>query len=101
MSNRTLFSALLLALYSCVGLLPAQVVVDEPTQQLREDPQGISISTIGGLSWRYDRPGPLGQAEIYFPVFEARDIHVLSFRPQSSGQLGCPADITVACPAVP
>jgi len=69
------------------------------TQTLMDDPQGVSISTIGGLSWRYDQPGPLGLAEIYFPVFEARDIHVLSFRPTDGVAISCPADITVSCPA--
>ena len=68
------------------------------TQSLLSDPQGISISTIGGLSWRYDRPGPLGLAEIYFPVFEARDIHVVSFRPTGDQALNCPPDVAVACP---
>ena len=72
------------------------------TQTLLEDPQGVSISTIGGLSWRYDRPGPDGFAEIYFPVFEARDIHVLSFRPQeSAAAVSCPPDRVHSCPAPP
>ena len=69
------------------------------SQRLLDDPQGVSISTIGGLSWRYDRPGPLGLAEIYFPVFEARDIHVMSFRPAGGQPVACPADVQVACPA--
>jgi hypothetical protein len=68
------------------------------TQTLLDDPQGISISTIGGLTWRYDRPGPLGLAEIYFPVFEAQDIHVLSFRPTGAERISCPPDVTVSCP---
>jgi len=68
------------------------------TQTLLDDPQGISISTIGGLTWRYDRPGPLGLAEIYFPVFEAQDIHVLSFRPTGAARISCPPDVTVSCP---
>jgi hypothetical protein len=68
------------------------------TQRLLDDPQGISISTIGGLTWRYDRRGPLGLAEIYFPVFEAREIHVMSFRPNGESPVSCPADVTVACP---
>jgi hypothetical protein len=42
------------------------------TQRLRSDPQGVKIGTIGGISWRYDRPGPDGRAEIFAPVFEAR-----------------------------
>ncbi len=69
------------------------------TQTLMDDPQGISISTIGGLTWRYDRAGPAGMAEIWFPVFEAKDIHVLSFRPFGDRPVACPADVTVSCPA--
>lgn len=68
------------------------------TQTLMDDPQGVSISTIGGLTWRYDRPGPLGMAEIWFPVFEARDIHVMSFRSMGDQPINCPADVTVSCP---
>jgi hypothetical protein len=72
---------------------------ENTTQTLMDDPQGVSISTIGGLTWRYDEPGPLGLAEIYFPVFEAGDIHVLSFRPTGADAIACPADVKVACPA--
>jgi hypothetical protein len=69
------------------------------SQTLLDDPQGVSISTVGGMAWRYDRPGPLGLAELYIPVFEARDIHVLSFRPVAdSAPMGCPADVPIACP---
>ena len=69
------------------------------TQTLMDDPQGISVSTIGGLSWRYDAPGPDGRAEFYFPVVEARDIHVITFRGENNGSaLGCPAETYVACP---
>ncbi len=69
------------------------------SQLLQDDPQGVSISTIGGFAWRYDRPGPLGLAEVYFPVFEARDIHVMSFRPQDGVEaLTCPPDVSIACP---
>ena len=72
------------------------------SQTLLDDPQGVSISTIGGLSWRYDGSGDDGYAEIYFPVFEARDIHVLTFRPQSSEvPLACPPDRVHACPVMP
>jgi len=69
------------------------------TQTLLDDPQGITISTIGGVSWRYDSPGPEGKAEFYIPVFEAGDIHVLSFREQGSRPLDCVADVYPACPA--
>lgn len=69
------------------------------SQTLMQDPQGVSISTIGGLTWRYDRPGPDGRAEIYAPVFEARDIHIFSFRDGSGEPVRCTADTTIACPA--
>jgi hypothetical protein len=69
------------------------------SQTLQKDPQGVSISTVGGLAWRYDRPGPDGMAEFYLPVFEAREIQVLSFRPVQSGEkLTCPADVYPPCP---
>ena len=69
------------------------------TQTLLDDPQGVSISTVGGLSWRYDRPGPDGKAEFYLPVFEARDIQVLGFRqPTGATPVECPADVVPACP---
>jgi hypothetical protein len=67
------------------------------SQTLMNDPQGVSISTIGGLSWRYDRPGPDGKAELYLPIFEARNIHVISFR-ETGTALACPADVYPACP---
>ena len=69
------------------------------TQTLQRDPQGVSISTIGGITWRYDRPGPRGRAVIYAPVFEAREIQVLSFRPGRGRRIGCTADVVTACPA--
>jgi hypothetical protein len=61
---------------------------------------GVSISTIGGPAWRYDRDWAWGSyAEIYIPVFEGRDIHRISFRPSSASQkVTCPADLTLACP---
>ncbi len=61
---------------------------------------GVSISTIGGVSWRYDRDWAWGSyAEIYIPVFEGRDIHRISFRDQGEGsQVVCPADGQLACP---
>jgi hypothetical protein len=69
------------------------------TQTLQDEPQGVSISTIGGLAWRYDRAGPDGMAEFYLPVFEGRDIHVLSFRPAADSRpLSCPEDTYPSCP---
>ncbi|MBT8421915.1 MAG: VCBS repeat-containing protein [Gammaproteobacteria bacterium] len=72
---------------------------ENTSQTLLDDPQGISISTIGGASWRYDRPGPDGKAEFYIPVFEAGDIHVLSFSDDGSRPLKCVADVYPSCPA--
>ncbi len=69
------------------------------TQTLRSDPQGVKFGTIGGISWRYDRPGPRGRAVIYAPVFEAREIHLLSFRPGRGTRTGCTPDVVTACPA--
>lgn len=72
------------------------------TQTLMDDPQGISISTVGGLSWRYDEPGPDGMAEFFLPVFEGRDIHIIGFRNSSNAKpLNCPPDIYPACPKTP
>jgi hypothetical protein len=75
------------------------------TQTIRtDDPKGEVISTIGGVAWRYDRPGAWGFAEIYVPVFEARQIHVFTFRAGPFGgsklpRVNCPPDVTLACPA--
>jgi hypothetical protein len=64
---------------------------------------GVSISTIGGISWRYDRDWAWGSyAEIYIPVFEGRDIHRISFRPSASTtKVACPADTTLGLCPVP
>lgn len=61
---------------------------------------GVSISTIGAPSWRYDRDWAWGSwAEIYIPVFEGRDIHRITFRPRAPSQkIVCPADGQLACP---
>lgn len=68
------------------------------TQTLLDEPRGVSISTIGGMALRYDRPGPDGHMEIYAPVFEARHIHVFSFREGSGEPVRCTADTVVGCP---
>lgn len=69
------------------------------TQTIALDPKGEVISTIGGLAWRYDRPGEDGMAELYIPVFEARQVHVFSFRKgRRADRLRCPADVRIACP---
>lgn len=62
---------------------------------------GVSISTVGSPTWRYDRPWAWGSyAEIYVPVFEGRDIHRISFRPlDPSKKITCPPDEQIACPA--
>jgi hypothetical protein len=49
-------------------------------------PPGITLSTVGSLAVRYDRPGPFGVAEFYVPVFEAQEIHILGFRPGRRGE---------------
>jgi len=70
------------------------------TQTLARDPAGEVVSTIGGVAWRYDPPGRDGKAEIYVPVFEARQIHVFGFRKaRGATRVRCPADVTLACPA--
>ena len=75
------------------------------TTQTIMGPGGISpgevISTIGVPSVRYDDPGPLGRAEIYIPVFEAKEIHVLTMRPRGViNRVTCPPDGALACPVV-
>jgi hypothetical protein len=61
--------------------------------------QGNSISTIGGQSVRYDSEGASGRAVIYVPVFEARDIHVFTFRPNGgANKVDCVDDVQIACP---
>jgi hypothetical protein len=63
-------------------------------------PEGVSISTIGAPAVRYDRPHNGGAAEIYVPVFEARDIHVFSYRPQGPWtRVSCVEDEVLACSA--
>ena len=63
-------------------------------------PNGVSVSTIGAPAVRYDGANGNGFAEIYVPVFEARDIHVFTYRPQGpSDRVSCPADALLACVA--
>lgn len=50
-----------------------------PTGTQNPTPEGRTISTIGASAVGYDATG---LAKIYVPVFEARDIHVLSFNPR-------------------
>ena len=73
------------------------------TTQTIMGPAGISpgeaISTIGVPSIRYDAPGPTGRAEIYIPVFEAKEVHILTLRPGSAAdRVVCPPDGALACP---
>lgn len=73
------------------------------TTQTLMSPTGISpgevISTIGGPSVRYDAAGPTGQAQIYVPVFEAREIRVLTLRTGASAdRVVCPPDVRESCP---
>ena len=71
------------------------------TQSPMLDPFGITISTIGAVAVRYDREHVFARAEIYIPVFEARDIHVLSFRRTDwwTGPIDCPLDEALLCAA--
>ncbi|MEM9488068.1 MAG: hypothetical protein AAGC55_02925 [Myxococcota bacterium] len=70
------------------------------TQTPMSDPFGITISTIGGVAVRYDEPGPYAAAEIYIPVFEGKEIHVLSYRPNFFDELiRCPEVTPLECPA--
>ena len=63
---------------------------------------GEVISTIGTQSVRYDGPGPTAQAQIYIPVFEGKEIHVLSLRPGAAGdRVVCPPDVRESCPVLP
>ena len=72
----------------------------DTTQTPAADPFGRTISTMGGIAWRYDAPGPFGLAELYVPVFEARDIHVLSIRPGwRTPRVRCASAAPLACPA--
>lgn len=69
------------------------------TQTLAREPKGEVISTIGGLAWRYDRPGNDGKAELYIPVFEARQIHIFSFREgKRADRVACTRDAALPCP---
>jgi hypothetical protein len=42
-----------------------------------------------------------GTALVYIPVFEAREIHVLSFYGDDRERIDCPPDVTIACQTVP
>ena len=68
------------------------------TQTPMLDPFGMTISTIGAAAVRYDRPGPLARAEIFVPAFEAKEIHVFTYRPTANAApILCPVDQTVSC----
>lgn len=73
------------------------------TTQTIMGPGGISpgevISTIGKPAVRYDSPSATGQAQIFIPVFEAKQIHVLTLRTGSAGdRVVCPPDVRESCP---
>lgn len=75
------------------------------TTQTIMGPDGISpgevISTIGAPSVRYDSPTATGQAQIFIPVFEAKQIHILGLRPGSAAnRVVCPPDVREECPAL-
>ncbi|MCK6546857.1 hypothetical protein L6R52_13495 [Myxococcota bacterium] len=68
------------------------------TQTPLADPFGIDISTIGLVAVRYDAPHPGAFAELYIPVFEAKQVHVLTFRPASRhARVACTPDVRVGC----
>lgn len=61
---------------------------------------GVSISTIGTPTIRYDSPSITARPQIYIPVFEGRAIHVLTLRPGAAAdRVRCPPDGAPACPA--
>lgn len=78
-------------------------------------PQGLTISTIGEPAIRYEydaskkKAGFLRKkknhgaaAEIYIPVFEAKEIHIFSFdKDKGEESIDCPSDVTYECPAPP
>jgi hypothetical protein len=71
------------------------------TQTPLIDPFGVTISTIGTVATRYDRRHLLGHSELYIPVFEGRDIHIMSYRPRPwHGRVDCVAPAALACPAI-
>jgi hypothetical protein len=75
------------------------------TTQTIMGPSGISpgevISTIGTPSVRYDGSGSTARTQIYIPVFEAKEIHVLTLRPGSTAdRVVCPPDVREACPVL-
>ncbi len=66
----------------------------------------ITVSTIGNVAVRYDRETDDGMAEIYIPVFEGQEIHVISFRKNydDNGEqflFTFPEDGRLECPAAP
>lgn len=72
------------------------------TQTPMMDPFGMTNSTIGAAAVRYDCPGLFGMAEIYVPAFEAKDIHVFTYRPDwEADTITCPGDELAECPAAP
>jgi hypothetical protein len=75
---------------------------ENTSQTLLDDPFGISISTVGSPTLGYTSDGPSGRAEIYLPVFEAREIHVLSYQPGEGRELvECSRDQYYSCPEKP
>ncbi len=70
------------------------------TQTPLADPFGITISTIGTVAVRNAGPRGRGLAEIYIPVFEAKQIHILSYRrTPGSERVACVEDVLLACAA--
>ena len=76
------------------------------TTQTVVNPGGYIISTIGQPAIRYKDRGGNHQlrgrgnenVEIYIPVFEAKDIHVMTFEKGAKvDRLVCPDDVTLNC----
>ena len=69
------------------------------TQSPMEGTNGVTNSTVGAAAIRYDTTHLDGRAEIYVPAFEAKDVHVFSFRRTNRTRKVQPLDdITVECP---
>ena len=54
---------------------------------------------LGLIAVRYRGYRGYGAAELYVPVFEGRDIHVLTYAPRPwYDRVSCVADTVVSCP---
>jgi len=70
------------------------------TQRFLKDPPAITISTVGSPTIAYSSDGPFGIAEIYLPIFEAKQVHILSYKSYSDKpRIQCGTEALYACPA--